>query len=43
VRWNLAASTKEDLEAVEKLRMEVVKKRPRLDAECTADKVEQEA
>ena len=43
IGWNLAASTEEDAEAAEKLLMELAKERAQLDAECTADKVEQEA
>jgi hypothetical protein len=43
IGWNLAAMTKEDAEAVETLWMELVKERVHVDAECTADKVEQEA
>jgi len=43
VGWcNLAAMTDEDVEAAEKLWMELVKKWAHLDAECTADEVEQE-
>jgi len=43
VGWNLAAMTEEDAKAAEKLWMELVKERAHLDAECTADEVEQEA
>lgn len=43
VGWNLAAMTGENMEAVEKLRMELAKQRAHLDVECTADAVEQEA
>jgi hypothetical protein len=43
VGWNLAATTEEDAEAAEKLWTELVKERAHLDAECTADEVEQEA
>jgi len=43
VWWNLAAMTEEDVEAVEKLWTELAEERAHLDAECTADKVEQEA
>ena len=43
VGWNLAAVTEEDAKAAEKLWMELAKGRARLDAECTADEVEQEA
>jgi len=43
VGWNLAAMTEEDMEAVEKLWMEVTKERAHLDVECTAVEVEQEA
>jgi len=43
VRWNLAAMMEEDVEAVEKLWAELAKVRAHLDAECTEDKVEQEA
>jgi len=35
--------TEEDAEAAEKLWMELAKERAHLDAECTADEVEQEA
>jgi hypothetical protein len=42
VGWNLAAMTKEDAKAAEKLWMELVKERADLDAECTADEVKQE-
>ena len=43
VGWNLAAMTEEDAMGAEKLWMELAKERAHLDAECTADKVEQEA
>jgi len=43
VGWNLAAMTEEDAKAAEKLWMELAKERARLDAECTADEVEQES
>ena len=43
VGWNLAAMTEEDTEAAETLWMELAKERTQLDAECTADEVEQEA
>jgi hypothetical protein len=43
VGWNLAAMTEEDAKAAEKLWMELAKERGHLDAECTADEVEQEA
>jgi len=43
VWWNLAAMTEEDAEAAEKLWTELAKERAHLDAECTADEVEQEA
>jgi len=43
VGWNLAAMTEEDAKAAEKLWMELAKERAHLDAECTADEVEQEA
>jgi hypothetical protein len=41
--WNIAAMTEEDAKAAEKLWMELAKERAHLDAECTADEVEQEA
>jgi hypothetical protein len=40
---NLAALTQEDVEAEEKIRMELVKERTHVDAKCTADNVEQDA
>jgi len=43
VGWNLAAMTEEDTKAAEKLWIELAKGRAHLDAECTADEVEQEA
>jgi hypothetical protein len=43
VGWNFAAITEQDLEAVEKLRMQRAKDRAQLSAECTEDEVEQEA
>jgi hypothetical protein len=43
VGWNFTAITEQDLEAVEKLWMERAKDRAQLSAECTEDKVEQEA
>jgi hypothetical protein len=43
VGWNLAAMTEEDMKPVEKLWMQLAKERGHLDAECTADEVEQEA
>jgi len=43
VGWNLAAMMEKDVEAAEKLWMELAKKRAQLDAECTEDKVEQGA
>jgi len=43
VGWNIAAMTEEDAKAAEKLWMELAKERAHLDAECTADEVEQEA
>jgi GTPase SAR1 family protein len=43
VVWNTAAVTEEDTEVAEKLQAELVKGRAHLDAECTEDKVEQEA
>jgi len=42
VGWNLRAMMEKDGEAAEKLRMEIVTMRAQLDAECTADEVEQE-
>ena len=41
--WNSAAMTEEDAKAAEKLWMELPKDRAHLDADCTAEKVEQEA
>jgi len=41
--WNIAAMTEHDLEAAEKLWMELEKERAHLSAECTEDEVEQEA
>jgi len=43
VGWNLAAMTVEDAKAAEKLWMELAKERAQVDAECTADEVDQEA
>jgi hypothetical protein len=43
VGWNLGAMTQKDAEAAEKLWRELAKERAKLDAECTEDKVEQEA
>jgi hypothetical protein len=43
VRWNLAAMMDKDVDAAEKLWMELVKGRAHPDGECTADEVEQEA
>jgi len=43
VGWNIAAMTEKDAKAAEKLWMELAKQRAHLDAECTADEVEQEA
>jgi len=43
VGWNLAAMSEEDAKAAEKLWMELAKEKVHLDAECTADEVEQEA
>jgi len=43
VGWNLAARTEEDVKAAETLWMELAKERAHLDAECTADEVEQQA
>jgi hypothetical protein len=43
VGWNLAAMKEEDAEAAEKLWTELAQERAHLDAECTADEVEQEA
>jgi len=43
VGWNIAAMTEEDAKAAEKLWMKLGKRRAHLDAECTADEVEQEA
>ena len=41
--WNLAAMSEEDVEAAEKLWTELVKERAHLDADRSADEVEQEA
>jgi len=41
--WNLGAMMEQNLEAAEKLWMELAKERAHLSAECTEDKVEQEA
>jgi len=43
VGWYLAAMIEEDVEAAEKLWTELVKERAHLDAECTADEVEEDA
>jgi hypothetical protein len=43
VGWKLAAMTEKDVEAAEKLWMELARERAQLDAECTEDEVEQEA
>jgi hypothetical protein len=43
VGWNLAAMTENDAETAEKLWREIAKERAQLDAECTEDKVDQEA
>jgi len=43
VGWNLAAMPEEDVEAAEKLWIELAKERRQLDAACTEHKVEQEA
>jgi len=43
VGWNLAAMTEQDLEAAEKLWIELAKERAHQGAECTEDEVEQEA
>jgi hypothetical protein len=43
VGWKLPAMTEEDAKAAEKLWMELAKESAHLDAECTADEVEQEA
>jgi len=43
VGWYIAAMTEEDAKAAEKLWMELAKGRAHLDAECTAEEVEQEA
>jgi len=43
VGWNLGAMAEEDVEAMQKLCMEPANERAHLDAECTADVVEQEA
>ena len=43
IRWNLAAMSKDDEKAAEKLWKELEGRRARLDEECTGDKVEQEA
>ena len=40
--WNLAAMTEEDAKAAKKRWMELATQRAHLDAECTADEVEQE-
>jgi len=42
IGWDLAAMTKEDAEAADKLWIELVKERTQLDAECTEDEQEQE-
>jgi len=42
VGWILAAMTEEDVKAAEKLWMELEKERAHLDAECTADEVEED-
>ena len=41
--WNLAAKMEENAEVAEKLWTEIAKEGTNLDAECTADEVEQEA
>ena len=41
--WNLAALSKEDKKAAEKLGKKLEGQRARLDEECTGDDVEQEA
>jgi hypothetical protein len=43
VVWNLAAMTRKDTEAAEKLWMEIAKERAQLEPECTEDDVDQEA
>ena len=43
VGWNLVAMTEKDMEAAEKLWMQLAKERDQLDAECTEDDMEQEA
>jgi len=43
VGWKLASMTEKDAEAVEKLCMELVKEMGQLHAECSEDKVEEEA
>jgi hypothetical protein len=43
VGWNLATMTEEDVEAAEKLWIELDHERAHLNAECTADKLGQEA
>jgi len=43
VGWNIAPTTEEDAKAAEMLQTELAKERAHLDAECTADEVEQEA
>jgi ribosomal protein L10 len=42
VGGNIVAMTEEDAKAAEKLWMELAKERAHLDAECTAEEVEQE-
>ena len=43
VGWNLVAMTEKDMEAAEKLWMQLAKERDQLDAECTEDDMQQEA
>jgi len=43
IGWNLAAMSKEDEKAAEKLWKELEGQRARLDKECTGDEVEREA
>jgi len=43
VEWNSVAMTVEDMEVLEKFWIELARERADLGAECTEDKVEQEA
>jgi hypothetical protein len=42
VGWHLTATREKDVEAAEKLWMELIKDRAQIDAECTEDEVDQE-